>query len=95
MPLPPNTLLLSQVAVNSPNGLTPLPAASAEDGNPLNNDLANLETLCVRHHREAGGGRATVETAGRVHPPPGFREENVAEATGKTESAGEGEVFLA
>ena len=27
-----------------------------KDGNPLSNDLANLETLCVRHHREVGGG---------------------------------------
>ena len=27
-----------------------------KDGNPLNNDLVNLETLCVRHHLEAGCG---------------------------------------
>jgi HNH endonuclease len=47
------------------------------DGNPLNNDLANLETLCVTHHRQAGGGRGTVEKASRVHPPPAFREKNV------------------
>ena len=49
-----------------------------KDGNPLNNDLANLETLCVRHHREAGGATPNRETASRVHPPPSFREENAS-----------------
>ena len=47
-----------------------------KDGNPLNNALSNLETLCVRHHREAGGGRATVEKVSRIHQPPGFRGKN-------------------
>jgi 5-methylcytosine-specific restriction endonuclease McrA len=31
-----------------------------KDGNPLNNDLANLETLCVGHHREAEGAPPTA-----------------------------------
>jgi hypothetical protein len=38
------------------------------------NDLSNLETLYVRHHREVGGGTPSRETATRGHPPPGFRE---------------------
>jgi hypothetical protein len=50
------------------------------DGNPLNNDLSNLETLCVRHHYEAGGGGSTVEKASRVHPSAGCRETNVSGA---------------
>lgn len=63
------------------------------DCDPFNNDLANLETLCLRHHQEAGGGTPTVETATRVHRPPGFREENSAEVL-EANAAG-GEVFLA
>lgn len=57
-------------------------------------------SLCLRPHREAGGGRAGVETANRIHPPPpGFREENLAGVPApeseESEVASEGEVFLA
>ena len=44
------------------------------DGDTTNNALENLITLCVRHHREAGGGTPHLETARQVHPPPSFRE---------------------
>jgi 5-methylcytosine-specific restriction endonuclease McrA len=38
------------------------------DGDPFNNDLSNLETLCQIHHREAGGGTPNRESASRIHP---------------------------
>lgn len=63
------------------------------DGDTTNNALENLITLCVRHHREAGGGTPSREKARQVHPPPGFREENVA-GVPEANTAGD-EVFLA
>jgi HNH endonuclease len=57
--------------------------------------LENLETLCFRHHREAGGGRAGVETASRVHPPPDSRGFNRKSSSREEANVGEGEVFIA
>jgi hypothetical protein len=50
-----------------------------KDGNPLNNDLANLETLCVRHHREVGGGTPSRETAEPCPPSPSFSRAKLCE----------------
>jgi 5-methylcytosine-specific restriction endonuclease McrA len=49
------------------------------DGDPFNNDLANLETLCLRHHQEAGGGTPALERPVPRHRHPASREENVIE----------------
>jgi 5-methylcytosine-specific restriction endonuclease McrA len=38
------------------------------NGDPTDHRLENLETLCIRHHLEAGGGTPDGETARRIHP---------------------------